>query len=225
MVASMVDKGGTVADIGCDHAYVSIYLMEQKIATKVIAMDVRTGPLDIAKKNIYAHGLADKIEIRLSDGLEKLSKDEVGTVVIAGIGGQLIIDIIDRGKEILGNGDLVLQPQSELGLVREKIHNLGYSIIDENIVIDQDKYYTVIKCRKLENTKKANYNKADIKYGKILLDNKNEVLLSFLHKEKSSYENVLNTLKKSNSESATRRIMDIEEEMDILKEALKYYDM
>ncbi len=96
MVASMVDKGGSVADIGCDHAYVSIYLIEQNIAAKVIAMDVRTGPLDIAKKNINSHGLSDKIEVRLSDGLEKLSIGEVNTVIIAGMGGQLIIDIIDR---------------------------------------------------------------------------------------------------------------------------------
>ncbi len=102
---------------------------------------------------------------------------------------------------------------------------MGYTVIDEDIVIDQDKYYNVIKCRKLENTEEILCSEVAIRYGKILLDNKNEVLLRFLHKEKSSYENILDTLRKSNSESATRRIIDIEKEMDILKEALKYYDM
>ena len=80
----MITKGNIVADVGCDHAYTSIYLCKEKIASKVIAMDVNKGPLIGAKAHIEEAGLIDSISLRLSDGLEKLSKDEVDTVLLCG---------------------------------------------------------------------------------------------------------------------------------------------
>ena len=88
--ADMVSTGGVVADIGCDHGYLSIYLLESGKKDRAIAMDVRPGPLSSAEENIRLAGLSDSIELRLSDGLEKLSIGEADTVVIAGMGGPLM---------------------------------------------------------------------------------------------------------------------------------------
>ena len=95
-VADMVD-GENVADIGCDHAFVSIYLAGKPFVKKVIAMDVKTGPVDIAKANVAAYNLENKIEIRMSDGFGNLEVGEADVAVIAGMGGYLMIDILKNG--------------------------------------------------------------------------------------------------------------------------------
>ena len=94
-VVNMVSpQSFAIADIGCDHAYVSIALRQRRMAQKVIAMDVRKGPLAIAKNNVMQYGLEDTITLRLSDGLEQLQPNEVGTIIIAGMGGLLMMRIL-----------------------------------------------------------------------------------------------------------------------------------
>ena len=95
--ADMVSLGGTVADIGCDHGYLSIYLLESGKKDRAIAMDVRSGPLSSAEDNVKNAGLSDKVRLRLSDGLEKLGLGEADTVVIAGMGGPLMEEILQKG--------------------------------------------------------------------------------------------------------------------------------
>ncbi len=228
-VASMVTEGNMVADIGCDHAYVSIYLMQQSIAKKVIAMDVRKGPLEIALKNVNKYGFNHEIETRLSDGLAKLKEKEVDTIIIAGMGGILISDILDVGKHILEQGvELILQPQSDIHIVREKLHELGYSIVLEDMLIDMDKYYTVIKANKLnkDNGSDISYDKLIFyKYGKYLLDNKSDILHKYLLKEQDAYNRVLSSLNNNTSSKAMDRYREIEEELKYIKEALCLYDM
>ena len=119
-VANMVTPGNKVADVGCDHAYISIYLVKNKISDKVIAMDVNQGPLNIARTNISKEGFSDKIETRLSNGLLKLSPNEADSIIIAGMGGGLTCKILQEGIDKLdGVKELILQPQSELDLVRK----------------------------------------------------------------------------------------------------------
>ena len=96
-VADMIQPCDAVGDIGCDHAFVSIYLVEQRRAKRVIASDVRRGPIAIAKRNIEAMNLSDQIEIRMGDGLDTIVPGEVNAVVLAGMGGMLMIDILERG--------------------------------------------------------------------------------------------------------------------------------
>ena len=109
-VAGMVTKGKKVADIGTDHGYVPIYLVENSICSKVYAMDINEGPLKIADKNIAIHGLSDKIETIQSNGMEKLKDNMVDGAIISGMGGDLIVDILSRGKNIKGINELVLSP-------------------------------------------------------------------------------------------------------------------
>lgn len=130
------------ADVGCDHGYISIYLAEKDISSSCIAMDVRKGPLSGAAANIKEQGFEDRIQTRLSDGLKELKKGEVDTVVIAGMGGDLMKRIItDSDIASLGIKAGVLQPQSELCEFRSFLRESGYHIAEERIVFEDGKYY------------------------------------------------------------------------------------
>ena len=118
-VADLVTEGASVADIGTDHGYIPIYLIEHHIAEKVIALDINRGPLERARMHIVGHGLKEKIETRLSDGLEKVLPGEVDTMIAAGMGGGLVIKILMEGRTVADALDtMILQPQSEIGKVR-----------------------------------------------------------------------------------------------------------
>lgn len=132
----------TVADVGCDHGYVSIYLVQNNIAGRAIAMDVRKGPLSGALSNIKDYGLEDRIATRLSDGLRELKDGEADALVIAGMGGGLMTRILnDRDIRSLGIKKAILQPQSELCEFRRYIRSMGYSIIREKVIFEDGKYY------------------------------------------------------------------------------------
>ena len=116
-VADLVTEGDRIADIGTDHGYVPIFLLERARIPSAIAMDINRGPLERAKKHIREHSLEDRVKLRLSDGVKALKEDEADAVVIAGMGGGLIVKILREGKEVLESvRELVLQPQSEIRL-------------------------------------------------------------------------------------------------------------
>ena len=114
-VAGMVTKGNRVCDVGCDHGFVSIYLVQQGISPKVLAMDLREGPLRAAKEHVAAYGLEEQIETRLSDGLHNYEAGEADTLICAGMGGGLMTRILQAEREKTASfRELVLQPQSEI---------------------------------------------------------------------------------------------------------------
>lgn len=145
-VAGLVTKGNVVCDVGCDHGYVSIYLIQQGISPRVIAMDVRKGPLDSAREHIRRSGLMDRIEIRLSDGVEKLQKNEADTLLLAGMGGRLMAEILTRGEEkILAMRECILQPQSEIPAFRRYLREKGYQVTTEDMILEEGKYYPMMR--------------------------------------------------------------------------------
>jgi tRNA (adenine22-N1)-methyltransferase len=142
----MVTTGYKIADIGTDHGFVPISLVERKIIHSAIAMDVNDGPLEIAQKNIKNSGLSDVIKVRKSDGFESLSPSEVDCAILAGMGGHLIIKILSENWEVTRSlKECILQPQSEWEMVRGFLIEHGLRIIKEEMVKDSGKYYLIMK--------------------------------------------------------------------------------
>lgn len=133
-----------VADIGTDHAYIPIHLVENKISNYVVAGDVRRGPVDIATANVVKHKLSDKIDVRLGSGLSVIENGETDTIIIAGMGGQLISEIIAADIEKARNAKLVLQPMNAQYELRKYLISNGFSITEEDIAIEGFKFYNVM---------------------------------------------------------------------------------
>ena len=146
-VASLVNKGARVADIGTDHAYLPIYLVQNGISNKVYACDVRKEPLRRAQLHIDEYGLSDKITTQLCDGLKGINKGDVDTVTICGMGGKLMKSILQAGIDKLGyNTQLVLSAQSELRDFRAYLLEAGIDIKSEHILLEDGKYYFIFDC-------------------------------------------------------------------------------
>lgn len=146
-VASLVNKGARVADIGTDHAYLPIYLVQNGISNKVYACDVRKEPLRRAKLHIDEYGLSDKITTQLCDGLKGINKGDVDTVTICGMGGKLMKNILKAGIDKLGdNTQLVLSAQSELRDFRKYLLETGIDIKSEHMLLEDGKYYFIFDC-------------------------------------------------------------------------------
>lgn len=149
--ASMVQPGSRVADIGTDHGYLGIYLLQSGAARHVIACDLRKDPLENARRNAKLFGVDGEMELRLSDGLEKIRPDEVDTVVMAGMGGDLIQKILSqcpwRRREGL---QFILQPQSAGNVLRRWLCEDGFEIQREEPVQDGHFLYTVMDIRQGE---------------------------------------------------------------------------
>lgn len=216
-VSEMVTSNSRLADIGTDHGYIPIYLIENKRISHAIAMDVNKGPLNRAKENIERHGLGDYIETRLSDGTAALHCGEADAVVIAGMGGGLVMKILTEGSGVLGSvKELILQPQSELAFVRRFLQDNNYVIVEENMVLDEGKYYPMMK---VVHGKMDYKREIDFKYGRLLLEQNNECLKSFLEKEEKTYEKVLETLRGNDGEQAKQRFAEVEHELECIRTA------
>ncbi|MCD7735981.1 MAG: class I SAM-dependent methyltransferase [Lachnospiraceae bacterium] len=153
-VAGMVTPGYVLADIGTDHAYIPIYLIENKRISHAIAADINEGPLARAKAHIQEHGLEYRIETRLSDGLSAFLPGEAQSIVLAGMGGALTIRILQDGMERLESAELpelILQPQSEISQVRAYLQDSGWSIVQEDMVFEDGKYYPMMKVKRCED--------------------------------------------------------------------------
>lgn len=222
-VASMVTEGSTLADVGTDHGYIPIYLTEQKKIRHAIAMDINRGPLERAKEHIRMYGLGEYIEIRRSDGLEKLSPGEAQAVVIAGMGGALIRRILKQGENVLGSvRELILEPQSETEQLRRFLLAEGYAIVKEDMVFEDGKFYPVMKAVH----EKQEYERAEYyRYGKALLLGKHPVLLDYLKREERILNQIASSLGQASGGKSIQRMEEIKQEMQEVSTALRYYEM
>lgn len=221
-VADLVSPGCRVADVGCDHAYIPIYLAENKISPHIIAMDINQGPIDRAKENVIRYGFENQIETRRSDGLAQLNIGEVDSIIIAGMGGALTAQILTDGIMIMKSvRELILQPQSEVYKVRHMLKEQDFLIIEENMVIDDSKYYVMMKAvpggsikdaRAYNLTKKEHYY-----YGRLLLEGRHPVLKDYLTWESGLCHNIMQSLPEN-------KLNDIKDRMELVTCALRYYD-
>lgn len=212
-IADFVKKGAVVADIGTDHAHIPIYLIKNNIISRAYACDINAGPLEKAKENINYYGVKN-IELRLSNGLEKLKTDEADTFIIAGMGGELIIDILDRGQGFFDKKNtFILSPHTKIEEVRNYLLRKGLKILKEDMCIDEGKFYTVMEA--VYTGKTFSYTQGELLFGKYLIDNKNPVLFEYLKKEKQKYLNIIS----ADGINDTRR-RELKDRLDIIEETI-----
>lgn len=222
-VASFAETGCRVADIGTDHGYIPIYLVQTGRAVSALAMDVRKGPLDRARAHIEELDpqLRARLETRLGDGLKALNPGEADTVVVAGMGGELVIRILSEGSHVWDSvRNWILSPQSELQKVRHFFKNQGFFICRETMIRDDGKYYTVMQVQRgpMEEMSEAAYL-----YGPCLLKQRSPVLAEYLEKEKARVRGILEQLESGEQETRTegqrKAAAALAAELKLIKEA------
>ncbi len=143
-IADLIDGVNTVCDIGTDHAFLPIYLIENKKAKRVIASDINAAPLNVGQKNVIKAGVADFVELRLSCGFDSYKDNEFDLAVIAGMGGETIAEIIDNAKDKL-TVPLILQPVTKSDRLLDFLNANGFGIIEHHAVKSEGRIYNVIK--------------------------------------------------------------------------------
>ncbi len=215
---AIVKLAGTchcVADVGTDHGYIPIYMTEHHLTEKAIAMDVNKGPLERAQRNICAYRMEPQIVTRLSDGVAELKAGEADCVIIAGMGGLLTIRILEAGKEVLETvSSMILQPQSEIGQVRKFLAEHGYRITAEDMVLDEGKYYPMMR---VEHGSQEEWTEQEYAFGKYLITSGNPVLLEFLGKEEKLCREILQSLEGKNGEHIEKRRGEVLERQNLIR--------
>lgn len=216
-VAALITPGRVLADIGTDHGYIPIEMVESGRVERAIAMDVREGPLSRARENIRARGLEEKIQTRLSDGAAALRAGEADRAVIAGMGGRLTVRILAAGAEVFDAMEaLILQPQSDLSEVRGYLQQNGWRIEAEDMVFEDGKYYPMMRAGR---GRMGELTPEEALYGPLLLRDRNPVLAEFLKKEEKTYEAIRRALFGEPGEGAGRRMRQVEERLKQIRRA------
>lgn len=220
-VAAFVTAGNRVCDVGCDHAWIPLYLVQQGISPGALAMDVREGPLKQAQEHIAEYiTVQDKIKTRLSDGLSAYHAGEADCLICAGMGGRLMMRILDEDREKTATfREFVFAPQSEIQQFRAYLRERGYLIADENMIEEDGKFYPVMRAvtekvqegqeireKEKKSPEYGDFDKSvtlwesmdaawhikmEDRYGPILLRKKHPVLYRYLERERRICKEVL----------------------------------
>ena len=215
-IKAVVDeiKYPVIADIGCDHAYTSIYSLLTGKAAYAYACDINKGPLKHAENNILKNKLSHKIEVRLGPGLLPLCGVNVETIIISGMGGFLTERILSEGLVLVpGVEQLILQPQSDFRKVREYIHKAGFRIVSEHMLNDGPKFYTILNC--LRGTDSP-YSLAENEFGRVSLQKCYSVFFQFIKAEISKTEIILREISESGAKPQSRR-QELTERLGMLR--------
>ena len=226
-VASLVTAGNRIVDIGTDHAYIPIFLIQEQRIPSAIAMDVNEGPLIRATEHIMEYALEDRIVIRLSDGFRELRAGEADTAVIAAMGGNLVIRILKEHWNITCSlKECILQPQSEIAKVRAFLLEEGFLFIEEDMALDDEKYYPMMKV--VPPSQKRNpevWTETQLRFGKLLLEKQHPVLYQYLQREERIHRQTLKSLESKDGERIEERKRELEEELLHIREGLEYYEV
>lgn len=180
MVASLVRKGSVTADIGTDHAYLLCYLIEKGICPEGIAADLRKGPLENARQTVIDCGIYDKVQLILSDGLQNIPENSADDIVMAGMGGILITEIIEKVKWVYNEKiNIVAQPMTHAEVLRKFFCENGFKIIKEKTATDGKRLYcamSAIYCDEKQNVARSYYYLGE------LLQNDDEITKSYIDK-------------------------------------------
>lgn len=229
MVADMITPGLVVADIGTDHGYIPIYQVLTGRSPYAYACDVKEGPLKRAEEHVRQYQAGDRVKTVLSDGLLAFAGQEVRdgdsvsvpeSVVIAGMGGKLMCDILKAGQSVAENAkELILSPHSEIEEVRKYLYQHGLNIVDENMIKEDGKYYAAMRAVRRKDGKNRVPEELELRFGPCLLKKKHPVLMEFLHKEIDTCQRILANLEENGRQDVPQRISRISLRMERAREA------
>ena len=219
-IAEKVPQGSKVADIGTDHGFIPVYLVKNGVAPKVIASDISRNSLEKTKMLVKEQGFSDSIEVRLGSGLKVLKGGEVDTVIIAGMGGKLIKNILEESPDILKDiSRLILQPMSSQSKLRHWLIQNDFTIKDEELVLDNGRIYEIML---VEHGKQEQWNDIELEISPRLIEKKHRLLEPFVLNKMAIMENVISKLKNSNTENALKKRKDCEEKLKKYKEVYQW---
>lgn len=179
-IAELVPICDTIADIGTDHAYIPVASVLSGKAQKAIASDIKKGPVARAKDTVSRYGLSDKIDVRLGAGLETVAPGEANAIIIAGMGGILISDILAASQETVRCAKLlILQPMTAVLELREYLSANGYTVCEEHLVREEDKIYNIMVVKPVGS---SDYTLKELYLGKGLEKTSPELYEDYYHR-------------------------------------------
>lgn len=218
-IASFIPQNSIVGDIGTDHGYIPMFLIENKISKKVIATDISENSLDKIITSVWQTKHEKDIDMRRGDGLDVIKPFEVDTVVIAGMGGLLIKDILDKDKPKRDSiTNFILQPNIAAKELRKYLYESDFEIVDERLVKEDGKFYEIIWAKK---GKDCVENHIYYEIGEKLLSNKDPLLEEFVNDKIQMNQEILQELKGKETQRTIDRRIELEKNTNELKAVLK----
>ena len=195
-LAALVEPCQSLADVGCDHAYLSLALLESGRVKRALAMDIRPGPLKRAREHIAAEGMADRIEVRCSNGLASYRPGETKAILISGMGGGLIRDILEADLSSAREaGQIILGAQSDLPMLRAWLLDRGFVTQAQDLVEDGGKWYFLARvCYQEGSRGDCFWTPEELAYGKLLIENRHPLLEVYLRREEAMLKSILAAL-------------------------------
>ncbi|EOR26167.1 hypothetical protein A500_08878 [Clostridium sartagoforme AAU1] len=216
-----IENTSVLADIGTDHGYIPLHALKSGICSKAIAVDINKEPLDKARLNAILEGMGEELEFRLGDGLKVLEKDEVEVTVIAGMGGNLIRDILEEQIEKVNSMKyLILQPAQNPEVLREYLYTNNYEIINEDLCLDENIYYELFKVRRKEG-EATNLDPIYYEVSPKLLMQKHPLMKEYLISKVENYEKINSFITESTINSNERR-KSIQEKIDVITNMINF---
>ena len=199
-IAELVDFGATVIDVGTDHGYVPNFLCEKKISRDIIATDISKNSLEKSIELTRERDNEKYIRNILANGIVKENRDNI---IIAGLGGIQIAEIILNSIEIARSAKkLILQPMQKTNILRRELNNMGFEIIDEEIIFEDDRYFEIILARYSGQIKKL--EEVDFYFSKSLIKKRDKVYLDFLRERQRELEKILSNINNDSDRSKKR---------------------
>lgn len=218
IIADSIQGFETVADIGSDHAYLPIYLVKNKKVKSVIATDINSGPVKISKGRINSHGVESSIKVRQGNGLQVIKPGETEVIVIAGMGGLLIRDILDKDEKVARSAKLlILQPMRDSDKIRKWLFKNSFDIIDEELVKEQDKIYEVLWVVPVGEAIEA---EGLMLVGNRIIEKKHPLMVEFINKKTYELEKVMAALGSMDTENCRERTEECKAMLNFYREVL-----
>lgn len=216
-----IENTSVLADIGTDHGYIPLHAIRNGICSKAIAIDINKDPLDKARLNAILEGMGDELEFRLGDGLKALEKDEVEVTVIAGMGGNLIRDILEAQIEKVNSMKyLILQPAQNPEVLREYLYTNNYEILHEDLCLDENIYYELFKVRRKEG-EATNLDSIYYEVSPKLLMQKHPLMKEYLISKVENYEKI-NSFITESTINANERRKSIQEKIEVITNMINF---